>query len=159
MAWTTPSTRTTGTLITASIWNTDVVANLIYLKSKSDRRVIHMRVIPHQVAVTVGNNKETFHVPAALNGMNLVDFDVGVDTPSTSGLPTFQLYNVTDSQDMLSTRATIDANENNSFTAATPPVINTSYDDLATGDILRADIDVAGTGTKGTVYLMECLLP
>ncbi len=31
MAWTTPTTRVTGTLITASIWNTDMVDDLIYL--------------------------------------------------------------------------------------------------------------------------------
>lgn len=36
MAWTTPTTRTTGTLITASIWNTDLVDNLIYLKGQTD---------------------------------------------------------------------------------------------------------------------------
>lgn len=33
MAWTNPTTRTTGTLITASIWNTDLVDNLAYLYS------------------------------------------------------------------------------------------------------------------------------
>lgn len=33
MAWTAPTTRTTGTLITASIWNTDLVDNLSALKS------------------------------------------------------------------------------------------------------------------------------
>lgn len=32
MAWTTPTTRTTGELITASIWNTDLVDDLKYLK-------------------------------------------------------------------------------------------------------------------------------
>lgn len=32
MAWTAPTTRTTGTLITASIWNTDIVDNLDALK-------------------------------------------------------------------------------------------------------------------------------
>jgi hypothetical protein len=36
MAWTTPSTRTTNTLITASIYSTDLVDNLIYLKSQTD---------------------------------------------------------------------------------------------------------------------------
>jgi len=33
MAWTTPTSRSTGTLITASIWNTDLVDNLILLKT------------------------------------------------------------------------------------------------------------------------------
>lgn len=31
--WTTPTTRSTGLLVTASIWNTDIVNNLIYLKT------------------------------------------------------------------------------------------------------------------------------
>jgi hypothetical protein len=33
MTYTAPTTRTTGTLITAAIWNTDVVDNITYLKS------------------------------------------------------------------------------------------------------------------------------
>lgn len=36
MAWTAPTTRTTGTLITAAIWNTDVVDNLTYLGNTHD---------------------------------------------------------------------------------------------------------------------------
>jgi hypothetical protein len=33
MAWSTPSTRTTGTLITAAIWNQDAVDNPIALRA------------------------------------------------------------------------------------------------------------------------------
>jgi hypothetical protein len=33
MAWTTPTTRATGDLITSSIWNTDLVNNLLYLST------------------------------------------------------------------------------------------------------------------------------
>lgn len=33
MAWTSPTLRTTGELVTASIWNTDIVGNLNYLKA------------------------------------------------------------------------------------------------------------------------------
>ena len=36
MAWTAPTVRTTGELITASIWNTDLVADLLYLKARTD---------------------------------------------------------------------------------------------------------------------------
>lgn len=36
MSYTAPTTRTTGTLITASIWNTDLVDNISYLKSERD---------------------------------------------------------------------------------------------------------------------------
>lgn len=36
MAYTAPTTRSTGDLITASIWNTDLVDNIIYLKDEVD---------------------------------------------------------------------------------------------------------------------------
>ena len=36
MAYTAPTTQTTGTLITAAIWNTDMVDNIAYLKAKQD---------------------------------------------------------------------------------------------------------------------------
>lgn len=36
MAWTAPTTRSTGDLITASIWNTDLTDNLSYLKTQTD---------------------------------------------------------------------------------------------------------------------------
>jgi hypothetical protein len=32
---------------------------------------------------------------------------------------------------------------------ATAAVINTDYDDVATGDLIAIDVDVAGTGAKG----------
>lgn len=35
MAWTTPTVRATGELMTASIWNTDIVDNLAYLKGEA----------------------------------------------------------------------------------------------------------------------------
>ena len=50
---------------------------------------------------------------------------------------------------MLSTLITIDANEYSSADAATPAVIDTSYDDISLGDKIRIDVTVAGTGTLG----------
>lgn len=49
---------------------------------------------------------------------------------------------------MLSTALTIDATEFDSEDAAAQPAINTSNDDVVTGDHIYIDIDVAGTGTK-----------
>ena len=55
---------------------------------------------------------------------------------------------------MLSTEITIDVSEFTSYTAATPPVIDTGHDGVATGDILRIDVDVAGTGAKGLIVVL-----
>jgi hypothetical protein len=53
--------------------------------------------------------------------------------------------------DVLSTRLTIDKDEYDSLDAATQPVIDSSYDDLLEGDLLRLDCDVIGIGASGLI--------
>ena len=122
-------------------------------------RAVYFQVIADDTALTVEDGKMYFTVPPLLNGMNLVDADAMVATASTSGLPTIQIRNQTDSVDMLSTEITIDANEFASYTAATPPVIDDTKDDVVTGDVLRIDVDGAGTGTKGLHVVLTFQLP
>lgn len=109
--------------------------------------------------LTTGDGKMLWTVPAELNGMNLISVQGAVYTVSSSGTPTFQIHNLTDTQDMLSTLITIDESEYSSATAVTAPVINASYDDVATGDRLRIDCDVAGTGTTGGEVTLGFRLP
>jgi hypothetical protein len=117
-------------------------------------RLFPVRVIPKLVPLSVADGVESIYIPSELNGCNLVGVVAIVDTVSSSGTPTVQVRNVTDAVDMLSTPITIDANERTSYSAAAQPVIDTAHDDVATGDEIAIDIDVAGTGTKGlTVYL------
>lgn len=122
-----------------------------YIEGKVEKAksTVVVKVLDDDTPVTTGDGKAYFTVPAALNGMNMVDCDACVYTVSSSGTPTVQIHNLTDTQDMLSTRITIDENEYTSYTAAAAAAINASYDDVATGDILRFDIDVAGTDAKG----------
>lgn len=111
--------------------------------------------------LTTGDGKIYWTVPTEIGtlGPNLVSVFAGVYTVSSSGTPTFQVYNVSDSQDMLSTALTIDASEYNSSSAATAAVINTSYDDVITGDRIRIDCDVAGTGTAGGEVTLGFRIP
>ena len=61
---------------------------------------------------------------------------------------------------MLSTKITIDSTETSTTTAATPAVINTSNDDVATGDIIYLDVDaVQTTKAKGGAVGLEFRLP
>jgi len=122
-------------------------------------RVVVIKCIADDTALTVADGKAYFTVPIELNGMNLVSVGAHVYTVSSSGLPTFQIHNLTDAQDMLSTLLTIDATEKDSKDAATPAVINTTYDDVATGDELRFDCDLAGTSTKGMEIRMGFSAP
>lgn len=118
------------------------------------RRTWAARILDQDTALSVADGLDTLTVPEEFNGWNIVDFDIALDTASTSGLPQVRLYNVTDSVSVLSTNATCDANEKTSYTAAAPPVIDTSHDDVATGDQLRIDGIAAGTNTAGlTVFI------
>ncbi len=122
-------------------------------------RAVYFQVIGDDTALTVEDGKQYFTVPPLFNGMNLVDADAMVANPSSSGLPTIQIRNVTQSQDMLSTRITIDINEYNSYTATTPPVIDDTKDDVATADVLRIDVKGAGTDTLGLHVVLTFRLP
>jgi len=123
------------------------------------KRVAHWRAVAAVDDLTVADGIDYMVIPYELNGMNLVSAHAAVDTASSSETPTIQLRNVTDSADMLSTRITIDVNEHNSYTATIPPVIDTSHDDVATGDRIAIDVDVKGTGTKGLVVILVFQVP
>ena len=111
-------------------------------------------------AITTGDGKAGFVVPASLNGHNLIRANAGLlVSQSTSGTPTIQIRNATQAADMLTTRITIDINESTSYTAATPSVVDTANDDVATGDVILIDVDVAGTGAKGGIAILEFQLP
>ena len=127
--------------------------------SNRGKRVIQVKVFDDATALATGNGKAIFMIPVELNGMNLVDVEAFVTTVSSSGAPNVMIRNVTDSQDMLSTAITIDASEYTSLTAATAPVINTSYDDVATGDLIAIDVDGAGTGAKGLGIILSFQTP
>lgn len=115
------------------------------------KTIVYLQVLTPEEALEVGDGAMYFTVPSDLNGAILTDADGVVYTASSSGLPTVQLRRIRSGAgyDMLSTRITIDANELTSYTAVTQPVIDTAYDDVLTGDQIRVDVDVAGTGTKG----------
>ena len=114
---------------------------------------------PNGSAITTGNGKSYWRVPAILNGYNLVAVGMALTTASSSGIPTVQIANVTQAVDMLTTSLTVDASETDSSTAAAAAVIDTANDDVATGDQLRIDIDVAGTGAKGLIVDLTFQLP
>ena len=105
-------------------------------------------------------NGNFIRIPAKANGMNLVDIECTVFAAGTTGTTDIQIRNVTDTADMLSTKATIDSGETDTSSAATPAVINTATDDVATGDILVVDVDaVSTTAPKGLYVELTFQLP
>jgi hypothetical protein len=120
---------------------------------------ITLRAYAPGTALETGDGKDYWTVPPELNGWNLVSVFGAVYTVSSSGTPEFQIYNLTQTADMLSTTLTIDVSEFNSSDPVSAAVINTSEDDLATGDILRLDVDTAGTDTTGGDVILGFRLP
>ena len=113
-------------------------------------RIFYIKVIDVATALTTGESKTIITIPQELNGMNLVAAHAIVYTVATGNtLVSIGIRNVTDSVEMLSTNITLDASEFTSYTAATVPVIDTSKDDVATGDMIAVDIDAIGSTTSG----------
>lgn len=111
------------------------------------------------VALTTGDYQGWFPVPSGINGWNITS--VLSMRSSGTGVPSFQLRRIRSgaSVDVLSTQSTIDSGEVTSVTAATPAVINTANDDLATGDILATDVDASGTSTLRAVLVVGVTKP
>ena len=58
---------------------------------------------------------------------------------------------------MLSTVMTIDTTETDTSTAATPAVIDTANDDVATGDKISIDVDAVSSGTAPKGLYVELI--
>lgn len=106
---------------------------------------------PSGTAITTGDGKAYWPVPATLNGSNLIACRAVLDTAGTGGGFLLQLRRKRSGSDvdMLSTRISIDSGENDSNDATTPPVIDATKDDVATGDRIYFDVDGVPTGGKG----------
>ena len=116
---------------------------------KSFARLVQVKVVGDGSSLFAGDGIATFTIPAELDGFKLSRAEMAVKTASSSGLISAMIRNVTLAYDMLSTAITIDETELNSYSAATPSVVNPSYNTVSTGDTISIDIDSAGTGTKG----------
>lgn len=150
----TPTTekRTVGQLgdhiVTASRVNSSVI------------RYVQIVVTEYATATATGDGQAYFHIPADLNGMNLVEVHAEVITAGTTGTTDIQIANVTQAADMLTTKITIDSAETGSDTAATAAVIDATNDDVATNDLIRIDVDaVSTTPAQGLIVTLGFQLP
>jgi len=103
--------------------------------------------------ITTGNGTDGRVIPASMNGMNITAAVASV-TGTTAGDGSTVVIQVRRRRggadaDVLSTEITIDASEWTSDDGAAPLVINTSNDDLETGDIIFVDVDQARSGAAG----------
>jgi hypothetical protein len=121
--------------------------------------LVHLKIFSDTTAVATGNDARRFVVTDDLGGTRLRSAHATVTTVSSSGLVTVQVHNLTNTDDLLSTVTTIDSGETNSYSAATPHVVNDTgtppINYITRGDVLRIDVDTAGTGAMGLEVLLE----
>ena len=123
---------------------------------QNDGETIELIVTDFTTDLTTGDGKAYVTIPSKLNGMLLDMVHGSVITGGTTGTTDIQIHNVTDGNDMLSTKLTIDSGETDSHTAATPAVIDENYNVVSTNDKLRIDIDsVSTTPPKGLIVRLE----
>ena len=110
-------------------------------------RSLVIKVIADTLPTYVGDGIARIVLPSNFEGLNLKSIGGHVYTTATGSTTNIQVHNESKGQDMLSTLLTIDAGENDSSTAATPAVINTSTDNVNDGNVIRFDIDQIGSTT------------
>lgn len=120
--------------------------------------LVHLRVFSDATVVSAGNDKRRFVVTDDLGGTFLRSAHATVSTAGSSAT-TVQVHNLTTADDLLSTVTTIDSGDTTSYDATTPHVVDDSGDPqvnyITRGDVLRVDVDSAGTGAKGLEVLLE----
>ena len=132
------------------------------------RKVVQVVAFDFTTALATGDGAFYFSVPAEIGGMDLVNVEAHVITVSSSGTVDVDLARCAvvatgntcsgTVVDMLSTNLIIDVNESKSSTGA-GATINTANDDVVEDQVIRVDVDGAGTGTQGLIVWMEFELP
>lgn len=148
-----PSSDITG-LGNAATKNTGTTAGTVAIGDDSRfAKVLQWNAYSPTGSVITGDGQAMIRIGSGLNGYNLTSVGMGLVTAASSGIVTVQIRRRRSGVDvdMLSTRLTIDATENDTNTASVAAVIDPTYRDLATGDFLFLDVDVAGTGAIGLV--------
>lgn len=125
-------------------------------QSYAGTKSVSIQVTDGTTDVATGDGKAYLTIPEALNGMNLIRAQATVVTAGTTNATTVMIHNKTDAQDMLSGAISIAS----AGTVGTVGTVNASFDDVATNDVLRIDVDsVSTTAPKGLMVVLEFRLP
>lgn len=147
---------------TAALADFTAQGRKLVANANATRRTIQFLVFAPTQDVTTGDGAAYAQVPSILNGHNIVSVRAVVITAGTTGTTDIQIARIRigTPADTLTTKITIDSGGTDSASATTPAVINTSNDDLATGDLLRIDVDaVSTTEPLGLIVTIETQEP
>ena len=152
-----------GDTIPASCVN-DLRAEVVALETalgvalKSARKTSYVMQVVDAATNVLVTHLVYFMIPQEWNGFNLVRATARVITAGTTNPTTIQVRNMTkySSNDALSTAISIAS----AGTLATAGVVNASYDDVSTDDLIKIYVTgVSTTPPKGLVVSLEFGLP
>ena len=159
-AWTDNSTKAVASEINTGTDTSKVVTPDALAWSNAFTKEFCVPIFDASTDVSTWDGKAYITIPTSLNGMDLVWVHAEVLTAGTTWTTDIQIHNVTQAVDMLSTKITIDSGETWSDTAATPAVIDTANDDVASYDVIRVDVDtVSTTAPQWLVVVLLFRLP
>lgn len=99
-----------------------------------------------------GDGKAWLHIPAHLDGLDLVEVHGETAIAGSGSTMAVQIRNVTQAVDMLTVKLTWDSGETGTDEAATPYDINESNDDVSENDMIAIDFDqLHTTPAKGCI--------
>ena len=154
----TAAETTTGTLATKAVTPDGLAGSVVF-----GTRYVQMIVADFTADIAEGDGKFYLHIPAGLNGMDLIEVHAKVITVGSGSTVAVMVHNLTDTQDMLSTILTIDDGELDSKDADAEAVIYTDGKEaVATDDVIRIDVDGNGgdsTIAKGLIVTLGFRLP
>lgn len=120
--------------------------------ASKETRAIGIIAVEATTNLSVADGKAYVLVPAALNGKNLTRAVAVVNTAGTTNPTTIDIYNVTDSVDMLSTAISIASGG----TVGTEGIVSSSNSGVITNDVLRVDVTtMSTTAPKGLLVVLE----
>lgn len=115
----------------------------------AEKETVYFQVVDADETTPNDTGVGNFTIPPLLDDYDITQIEAYVYTVSSSGNITVQVRNVTTSQNILSTVATIEAGDFNSTTATTRSVVNSSYKTVSVGDIIRIDATYTGASALG----------
>jgi hypothetical protein len=139
---------TAGKIAAGGVSATNQIADGIITPEKliNQPTIINVRVFDENTLVSGGTGKAQIFVPYDVDGAVLSKVDIGVVTPSTSGAISVQIYRLDTSTNLLSTAASLAANNYNTAASGTRGAGSTT---VTKGQRLRIDVTYAGSTAKG----------
>lgn len=149
----TAAETTTGTDATRAVTPDGLAGSTIF-----GVKVVELQIVADATDVDTSSGVAYFRVPQAMNGMNLIRAQADVTTAGTTNATTIQVRNMTkySSNDALSSAISVASGG----TLATAGTVNTSYDDVATDDLIKVYVTAQSTTKpKGLRTWLEYQLP